>query len=276
MITRGRRPAVILWFLLLTTLLTCCTSVPESPAPIPTLTPYPPDSYIGLSETAAPVAEIVSAAYENESGLAAPKFIMASDQTLLNDLEQGALKAVIIHHLPAGSQAWFSPIALDGLVIITHPEVGVTNLTGSQLQHVFGGSVDNWADVGGPDVPIRLYSRESGSGAWSILQEQVMKNVPLSGLAQIAASDDFMKEQVDSNPGAIGYTMLGGAGNYSTILFEGQAATPDTVGEQLYPLTTPIYFVIPVEPEGELRDFLAWLQSSTGQKILSDKYGQVR
>lgn len=276
MITHERRPAAVIWFLLLTTLLTCCASEPESPTLIPTVTPYPPDLYIGLSEAASPVAEIVSAVYEAETGRTAPKFIMASDQTLLKDLEQGVFKAVLVHHLPADSQAWFSPISLDGVVIITHPELGVNNLTGNQLQLIFAGSIDNWADVGGPDVPIRVYSRESGSGAWAILQERVMKNVPLSGLAQIAPSDEFMKEHVNSNQGAIGYTMLGNAGGYSTVSFEGQAATPDTVGQQLYPLTTPIYFVSQTEPEGELRDFLAWLQSPAGQIVLSEKYGQVR
>jgi ABC-type phosphate transport system substrate-binding protein len=276
MITPMRRPAAAVWLLLLTALLTCCADENELPAPLPSLTPYPPDLYIGLSEAASPLAAIVSTVYETETGRTAPKFIMASDENLLNDLEQGALKAVLIHHLPAGSQNWFSPIALDGVVIITHPEVAVNDLSASQLQRIFGGSINNWVDLGGPDLPIRVYSRESGTGSWATLQERVLKNVPLSGLAQIAPSDEFMKEQVNLNPGAIGYTMLGDTDNLRTVLFEGKAATPDSVEEQLYPLTTPIYFVSPAEPEGNLRDFLAWLQSPSGQSVLSDKYGQVR
>jgi hypothetical protein len=38
------------------------------------------------------------------------------------------------------------------------------------------------------------------------------------------------------------------------------------------------YFVMPgpAEPRGELRAFLAWLQSAEGQIVLDEKYGRVR
>jgi phosphate transport system substrate-binding protein len=80
---------------------------------------------------------------------------------------------------------------------------------------------------------------------------------------------------VAATPGAIGYTMMVSAGERS-LLVDGHAASPDTVEDQSYPLTTPIYFVSLAEPTGPVRDFLAWLQSPEGQAELREKYGQVR
>jgi ABC-type phosphate transport system substrate-binding protein len=232
--------------------------------------------YVGLSEAASPLADLVSRPYEVESGRSAPRFIAGSDETLLADLEQGVLEAVIVHHLPADSPHWFSPVALDGVVFLAHPDLGIGDLSESQVQAIFSGSIVKWEAVGGPDLAIKVYRREPGSGAMAIVQNRVMENVPYSSLAQIAPDDDFMRQAVATNSGAIGYSMMGSTGGQVPILYDGHAATTGTVGEQLYPLTTPIYFVARNEPEGELRELLAWLQSPDGQIVLGEKYGQVR
>jgi ABC-type phosphate transport system substrate-binding protein len=59
---------------------------------------------------------------------------------------------------------------------------------------------------------------------------------------------------------------------------DGRSATPGTTTEQTYPLTTPLYFLAATEsePSGELRAFLAWLQSDAGQAVVGDVYGRVR
>lgn len=275
MIVQCLRPAALCCLILFLSLLTACASEPDSLPPPATLTPYPPDHYIGLSDSAASLADLVSDAYEAASGRPAPIFLAGSDQALLNDLQQGVLEAAIMHHLPADTQLWFNPVALDGVVIITNPDIKVDDLSAAQIQAIFGGTIDNWAGVGGPDLPVNLFSRESGAGAWDILSERLMENVPLSGLARIAPTDEFMRSQVAAVPGAIGYAMMGSAGD-DALLLEGHTATPDTVADQSYPLTAPLYFVTQTEPEGALRDFLAWLQSPAGQAILSEKYGRVR
>ena len=262
--------------LLLAILLSGCDPEQASPNNPPTLTPYPPDIYIGLSDAALPLADLVSEAYEAESGRSAPRFLAGNDETLLADLEQGILKAVIVHHLPADSPHWFSPVALDGLVILVNQELGIGELSESQIQGIFGGSIINWAIVGGPDLAIKVYSREPGSGPMAVFENRIMGNLPVSSLAQIAADDDYMRQAVATNPGAIGYSMMGSADRKNVLLLDGQDATVDSVREQLYPLTTPIYFVAREEPEGELRAFLAWLQSPDGQIVLGEKYGQVR
>jgi ABC-type phosphate transport system substrate-binding protein len=108
-----------------------------------------------------------------------------------------------------------------------------------------------------------------------ILQEQILESLTFSGQARIAATDAFMRQEVKSTAGAIGYTMLGNI-NGDSIRIDGFAAAPETVGDQSYPLSTPIYFVALAEPVGAPRDFLAWIQSPAGQDALAGKYGRVR
>ncbi len=271
-LVRLPRPAI--WWLLLI-LLSACASDPAPAPPPPTLTPYSPDLYIGLSDSAAPLADLAAAAYERASGNPAPVFLVGNDETLREDVQQGRLEAAILYHLPADSQIWFTPIALDGVVVMAHPDLNLDDLTTSQLRGILSGTITNWAEIGGPDLSINLLDREPGAGARDILSRRIMGNSAFSALARIAATDDFLQQEITANPGSIGYTMLASARS-ETVRLDGSRATQATVADQSYPLTTPIYFISVTEPEGRLRDFLAWIQSPEGQAIIGEKYGRVR
>jgi phosphate transport system substrate-binding protein len=261
------------WCLLLL-LLAACAGEPVPGPPPPTLTPFPPFLYIGLSDSAAPWADLVGPAYTAATGNAAPIFLAGNDEFLRQDVQQGALEAATVYELPPESKLWFTPVALDGVVIIVHPDLGVDNLTGDQLRGILSGSITNWAEVGGPNLAINVLNREPGAGARDILLQRIMGNANFSGLARIAATDEYMQQQVVANPGSIGYTLMAGA-RAKVLGLDGHDATPETIADQSYPLTTPLYFVAQAEPGGPLRDFLAWIQSPHGQAVLDEKYGRV-
>lgn len=273
MIREVRRAAVGPWLLLWVLLAACATDV--EPLPPPTLTPFPPDLYIGLSDAAAPLSGLVAPSYEQTSGEAEPVFLPGNDAAILSDLQQGLLEAAIVYHLPADSQFWFSPIAVDGVVIITHPDVAVDDLTSDRLRGILSGSINNWSEVGGPDLAISVLGREPGSGAREILLHRIMDNARFSPTTEVAASDDYMQQLALTNPGAAGYSLNAGVTG-DTVRLDGVAATSHTLADQSYPLTAPLYFVTTTEPTGALRDFLAWLQSENGQDVLGEKYGRVR
>jgi phosphate transport system substrate-binding protein len=54
-------------------------------------------------------------------------------------------------------------IAYDGIAVVTHQSITVTNLTKDQIVKIFKGEIKNWKDVGGPDKEILVVSREEGS-----------------------------------------------------------------------------------------------------------------
>jgi phosphate transport system substrate-binding protein len=49
----------------------------------------------------------------------------------------------------------------------------VDELTIGQLGSIFRGEVANWKDLGGDDVPITLYGRQSNSGTYEVFKEML-------------------------------------------------------------------------------------------------------
>lgn len=251
----------------------------EIPTPPPVITPTAPPStlQIGLTGSAAEIGALTTGPFEAQYPQTAVQFITANNGTLLADLEEGRYDAVLIHHLPAESDDWFNPVALDGLVITVHPDNPIMGLNTAEIQAVFNGRITNWSSLGGPDMPIEVISREQGAGSRILFNERIMLEQRVTITAQVVSHNNQMIETVAGNPAAIGYSMMGVIDtNVKALTVEGMMATPETTADQSYPLTTPLYFVSPAEPTGDLRAFLAWLQGENGQMVIGEKYGRVR
>lgn len=263
-------------FLLLTAhwlLLTGCQSPPPPTLPPATPDPTPVLLHIGLDEGAAALPTLLPFLPTNI------QFITSNNAALLDDLAAGQLDAILTHHIPPGDTHWFNPIALDGLAIIVHPDNPVTELTLAEVQAVFSGKIGNWSLLGGADSPIMLVSRERGSGARALFNERVMGAQRLAITAQVAGDQMQVLEKVAGDAAAIGYVMMGSMGDgVRPLILDGYAPTPNHTASQNYPLTVPLYFLNATsdEPQGELRAFLAWLQSVEGQEMLGQIYGRVR
>jgi phosphate transport system substrate-binding protein len=166
------------------------------------------------------------------------------------------------------------------LVIITHPENPVQSLTSADAQAIFNGRFTNWQSVGGPDREIVLLSREQGSGLRTLLRQQIMAEQRISPNALLQTGNEAMLTAVANNPMAIGYSSMSSASQSTVkmLQIDGRSAIPGTTADQTYPLTTPLYFLAATEnePTGELRAFLAWLQSEAGQRAIEGVYGRVR
>ncbi|MDT8307635.1 MAG: substrate-binding domain-containing protein [Anaerolineae bacterium] len=261
--------------LLAMSLVSCSGQAPPPPA----LPPHPAPSLllIGLSSGAAPVAGLVEAAYETSNANTSLSFVEGNETSLFADLDSGALDAVLVHVLPAGSAYWYNPVALDGLAIVVHPDNPVRELSSAQVQSLFSGTTSDWAGVGGPKSTVVPVGRERGAGARRLLNERIMAEQRPAIGTLVQPDDEALLDAVAAELGAIGYTMIGSLDKrVAAVAIDGVAPTPNNAGSQNYPLSVPLYFVSPAEPQGELRALLAWLQSPEGQMILSEKYGRVR
>jgi ABC-type phosphate transport system substrate-binding protein len=270
------------WLLLL--ILVACQA---EPAPPPAITPSAPSPTlrIGLSSSAMALADLTAVPFAAQTNLTSPQFVTGNNAVLLADLNAAQVDAVFVHHIPAGSPGWFNPVALDGLVIVVHPDNPVQNLSLGEVQAVFNGRITNWSTLGGPDQPINLVSREQGAGTRAILQQRVLAEQRISINALVQPDDQSLLAAVAADSAAVGFSMMGTAAsrqargptaNVNLLTIEGIAATPLTTADQTYPLTAPLYFLSPTEPQDELRTFLAWLQSDDGQGVIGVGYGRVR
>ena len=134
-----------------------------------------PISFIlGLATSASGLTDWLSGPYEQRTDRSVIQFIQANQRSLTRDLSDGILDAALVHHLEADSQYWFSPVALDGLAIVANPRNGIFGLSLAQIAAIFAGRVKNWAEIGGADLPITLFSREEGSSTEAIFRDRVL------------------------------------------------------------------------------------------------------
>jgi ABC-type phosphate transport system substrate-binding protein len=248
--------------------------------PPPATLPASPEAAllaIGLGSSAALIGALVAGPYAAAAPQASLTFIEGNETALFADLDSAALDALLVHVLPPGGDYWYNPVALDGLAIVVHPDNPLRALSSSQVQGLFSGATDNWAGAGGEDLGVIPVGRERGDGARALLTERIMAEQRPAIGTLVEPTNEALLETVAAEPGAIGYTMIGALDDrVAAVVIDGVEPTPNNAGSQNYPLSTPLYFVAAEEPQGELRAFLAWLQSPAGQAILSDKYGRVR
>ncbi len=97
-------------------------------------------------------------------------------------------------------------VALDGLAVVVHPANPLSQLTQDQLAAIFSGSVSNWKDVGGSDLPIVVLSREVNSGTHVYFKEHVLRRnrkesqVEFAANALMLPSSQAIADEVDQNP----------------------------------------------------------------------------
>ena len=172
---------------------------------------------------------------------------------------------------------WSTPIALDGIAIVVHPQNQVKGLTLLQLKDVFFGRVWDWRDVRGQAGDILVVSREDGSGTRVVFEELVMQGQRVTLTAVVMPSSRAVVEYVAEHPQAVGYVSMGYLTEEVKVLeIEEAAPTPKSVRQGAYHLLRPLFLITRQEPAGEIKGFIDFVLSPTGQSIVGRKYGRVK
>ena len=99
---------------------------------------------------------------------------LQNQTTDLCDASRKAKPAEIANCLKAfGKRPTEYKVALDGLSVYVNGENPVKELTIDQLGGIFTGKIKNWKEVGGPDAPITIYSRENSSGTYEFFKGEI-------------------------------------------------------------------------------------------------------
>ncbi len=144
-------------------------------------------------------------------------------------------------------------IAWDGLAVVVHPGNPLSELSLEQISDIFSGKVTDWSQVGGQAGPVRIITREEGSGTREAFQKLVMHDKRISRKAVTQESNGAVKELVTNDPGTIGYMSLGLVSGLKTLKVatkdkkSGQVqaveATSANIVNESYPLRRPFLFV---------------------------------
>lgn len=167
---------------------------------------------------------------------------------------------------------WSIEIAKDGLGVIVHPSNSIENLTLDQIRRIYSGEIKNWSEIGGTDSKIHIITREEGSGTRSAFAELVMEKTEITSKAIVQDSNGAVKQLVKDDENAIGYISLGLVDkNVKALHLEGVAANQENILNGSYSLSRPFLFVSLSPPTGETKQFLDYVLSTEGQKMLSDE-----
>ena len=170
-------------------------------------------------------------------------------------------------------------IAIDCIVLVVNQKNKVDELTIGQLGSIFRGEVANWKDLGGDDVPITLYGRQSNSGTYEVFKENVVNGEYADGIRRMSGNSQIV-ESVKSDVSGIGYVGIGyvqdGAdlkvikvsNNAEEGYVDPRNRTDVETGK--YPLTRPLYQYTDGVPSGTIMDFIRFELGPEGQKIVDE------
>ncbi|MDI9624258.1 MAG: phosphate ABC transporter substrate-binding protein [Methanothermobacter sp.] len=161
-------------------------------------------------------------------------------------------------------------IGKDGIVVIVNKQNNIQGLTTEQVRDIFSGKIRNWKEVGGPDAPITVITREEGSGTRKAFEEIVMKKeAKIRKDAIVESSTEAVKQAVKQDPNAIGFISLANLDDTVKALeIDGIIPSEKTVADGSYKLQRPFLFLTKGEPTGVVKDFIDWVLSPEGQEII--------
>ncbi|MFA7081049.1 MAG: PstS family phosphate ABC transporter substrate-binding protein [Bacteroidales bacterium] len=168
-------------------------------------------------------------------------------------------------------------IAYDALAVVVHPSNKVTKLTRQQLEGIFTGKINNWKELGGENLKIVPYSRETSSGTYEFFKEHVLKNKNyMNGIMSMPATGAIV-QSVSQTKGAIGYIGLAYLNKsvraVSVSYDSGKTYIEPSVANaknKTYPVVRPLYYYYELKSQAKVKPFIDYVLSTAGQKIVSE------
>ncbi|MDD3514623.1 MAG: phosphate ABC transporter substrate-binding protein [Synergistaceae bacterium] len=162
-------------------------------------------------------------------------------------------------------------VAVDAIIPVVHPSNPVKDLTIEQLRDIYMGKITNWKELGGPDRRIAAVTRDTSSGTFEVWEEKVMNKEKIMPQAQVVASSGAMAQSVAGNPGAVGYIGIGYVDSSTkTVTVNGVEGTARNALNGSFPVSRYLFMFTPGWPEGEVMEFMNFILSDAGQKIVEE------
>lgn len=171
----------------------------------------------------------------------------------------------------------FLPFANDAIVFAVGRSVGIRSLTTSQLGDIFKGKIVNWRELGEPEGPIRVLSRQPNDTSSENISQHLtpFKDKIFTDQAKIAFHDYEMVDLLNKFPTSIGFltnsSLIAPGNTMKTIGIDGVTPTPENLRSRRYPLRATYGLVC---KEGRLNDiaveFIDFIFSEKGKRLIEE------
>ncbi len=164
-------------------------------------------------------------------------------------------------------------VALDGIAMIVHPGNPVSKLSMAQIKDIYLGKIRNWNQLGGPNTPIVIISRDTNSGTYETFEGKVMKGEKIAKTCEYVGSNGAIRQRVQSTPSAIGYVGIGFIDNTVKALpVDNVIPSTETVKNGSYPIARPLYMITNDYPKmgSHLYRYVNLYLSKKGQTMIEE------
>lgn len=169
------------------------------------------------------------------------------------------------------------PLAYQGIIVVANLQNPIEQLTLDQLQAIFTGEINNWQELGGPDLPITVIQQDSEMVDY--FQTEVIKTGPADAIQTISVPNDTgVRADVAALKGAIGLLpQILRDRSIKALAINGIQPTVQYISAQEYPLIQPLLLVIPAQPSDEIQLWLDFMSSDEcDQKIVLEGMEPVK
>ncbi len=167
-------------------------------------------------------------------------------------------------------------VATDAVVLIVNPANPVNALTLDQARGLYNGTYQGWNAVGGSLTYPVVIGRDSASGTRVYFNDFVMKDEKYRSDMREMNSNGAVAQTVAQTPAGVGYVGLGFITpdvKALALYSNGKPIAPSiaTVLDHTYPISRPLYMITRGQPAGLAKDYIDFILSPDGQKIVQEQ-----
>lgn len=155
-------------------------------------------------------------------------------------------------------------------VIVVSPEVTIASLSRRQVVSIFStGTLRNWRQVDGPNLPIIPIVRPATSGTRAVFRQNVLEGRDEHGHLLTSDSSQAVRDAVAHTPGAIGYLALPFLDqSVRAIALDGQRPSVTSIETNRYAFWSYEHMYTIGEERPLAAGFISLLTSSEGHNLM--------
>ena len=167
-------------------------------------------------------------------------------------------------------------IARDAVAIVVGKENPFQGgLSKTQLRNIYAGKITNWSEVGGPNLPIKVYNRHASSGTQGFFKDEVMLDANFA-----PDGENFKTWERDETTAVL--QVLGNNGIYYTTVTQAErqptirvvpidGISPENrkaIVDRTYPIVRFVYLAVPKQSSPAVKQFVEFALSDEGQRLV--------
>lgn len=150
---------------------------------------------------------------------------------------------------------------------------GPANLTSEQICAIYAGKNRNWKEIGGPALSIVPFTRPASESDAKIVRQHVACFAEGEGVLSLPKAGDMAKA-LASKAGSVGMTNLtiveDSQGAVKPLALNGITPTAANLENGSYRMARQFYFVVKGSPSGEAAQFIAFVKSKDGERVIQE------